>query len=101
MPSGPIQVDGPGPIEPRASSTAATAAVASLPAGGSSSELINTNPTEEDHDDGQDHQGGEDDDDYVASPSGPADPYANLEGAFGGYMADEPRPQRNDLDGLF
>ena len=76
-----------------------THAGASIPAGGSSSELINTNLTEEQHEGGQD--GGDDDDDYPASPSGPADPYANLEGAFGGYMADEPKPQRNDLDGLF
>ncbi|TCD69745.1 hypothetical protein EIP91_006512 [Steccherinum ochraceum] len=109
MPSGPILVDGPGPVESHADTAQRTGAApatvtASLPAGGSSSELINTSVTDEeqDHDTGG-HDGGEvdDDDDYPASPSGPADPYANLEGAFGGYMADEPRPQRNDEHGLF
>lgn len=109
MPSGPIQVDGPGPLEPQAgavasetpsAATAATHPGASLPAGGSSSELINPHLTEEDND-GHDG-GGDDDDDYPASPSGPADPYANLDGAFGGYTTDEPKPHRNDdLAGLF
>ena len=34
------------------------------------------------------------------SPGGavraPADPYANLDGAFGHYVADQPRPQQTD-----
>ncbi|KAF9532938.1 Adaptor protein complex beta subunit [Crepidotus variabilis] len=51
----------------------------------------------------------EDDDDDVAPLPKSDDPYANLAGAFGTYMADEPRPMaagggggrgRNDLDDL-
>lgn len=45
-----------------------------------------------------------DDDDDIGNPV--ADPYANLDGAFGGYLADQPRPMighqrgNNDLDDL-
>ncbi|KAH8106702.1 adaptin N terminal region-domain-containing protein [Cristinia sonorae] len=107
LPSGPILIQGPGPVEPRepiaatssSSIQPSASAQASLPPGGSSSELIDTHATEDDHDGGRD--GGDEDEDYVASPTGAADPYANLEGAFGGYLADEPKPQKNELDGLF
>ncbi|THH32130.1 hypothetical protein EUX98_g2073 [Antrodiella citrinella] len=108
IPLGPVQVEGPGPTEPRESAAEGVASptvaggvqAVSLPAGGSSSELINTGLLDEEPEGG--HDDGGDDDDYLASPSGPADPYANLEGAFSGYNADEPRPQTNsDLAGLF
>ena len=45
-----------------------------------------------------------DDDDLV--PSSTSDPYSNIDGAFGNYMADEPQPMvagkgsRRDLDDL-
>ena len=42
-------------------------------------------------------QSGDGDDDDAAVPAAPADPYAGLDSAFGGYMADEPRPQTQDL----
>lgn len=43
-----------------------------------------------------------------ASPKGKQDPYSNLDGAFGNYLADEPQPiaashragRHNDLDDL-
>ncbi|RPD66055.1 Adaptor protein complex beta subunit [Lentinus tigrinus ALCF2SS1-7] len=38
-----------------------------------------------------------DDDDGMVSPPASADPYAGLDNAFGGYMADEPRPQNRNL----
>ncbi|KAH9893902.1 armadillo-type protein, partial [Epithele typhae] len=40
---------------------------------------------------------GNDDDEGVVSPPVSADPYAGLNNAFGGYVADEPRPQGQDL----
>lgn len=40
---------------------------------------------------------GDDDDGPVSAPTSAADPYAGLDSAFGGYMADEPRPQNKDL----
>lgn len=104
LPAAPIAIAGPGPTEPPRDGGPAAAErppvpVTSLAAAGSSSELINTNLTEEPHD--GDDTGGGDDDDYPASPSGPADPYANLDGAFGGYAADEPKPHSNQDAGLF
>lgn len=48
---------------------------------------------------------GDGDDDDIGSNT-VADPYANLDGAFGGYLADQPRPMagrqrgNNDLDDL-
>ena len=38
-----------------------------------------------------------DDDESLVSPPASVDPYAALDSAFGGYMADEPRPQNKDL----
>ena len=38
-----------------------------------------------------------DDDEGLPSAPASADPYAGLDSAFGGYMADEPRPQNKDL----
>lgn len=44
---------------------------------------------QDDQSDGHDEE--PDDDDEPTGASG-NDPYSNLDGAFGGYMADEPRP---------
>jgi hypothetical protein len=45
---------------------------------------------------------GDDDDDEVTHETN--DPYSNMDGAFGSYLADEPQPmgksQRGDLDDL-
>lgn len=102
LPPAAINVPGPGPPDPRKPEPAAPAEVAaSLPRpplpSGSSSELIGTNggnvPEQESTEDGE----GEPEDDYAPTPTVPSDPYANLDNAFGGYLADEPRPQMNDL----
>lgn len=38
----------------------------------------------------------------ASPPPAASDPYANLDNAFGGYMADEPKPQTDDqLNRLF
>ncbi|KAL7283335.1 Adaptor protein complex beta subunit [Trametes coccinea BRFM310] len=100
LPPTTVKVPGPGPPEPTMSNAtsqdlldtdspapqvqngAASSAAVNLMATGSSSQ-----DTPED--------GGEDDD---AVPQAPAsDPYAALDSAFGGYLADEPRPQNKDL----
>ena len=39
----------------------------------------------------------DDDDESMVVPPAAADPYAGLDSAFGGYMADEPRPQTREL----
>ena len=42
---------------------------------------------------------GEGEEDYITAPSNAAgaDPYANLDSAFGAYAADQPKPQTDDL----
>ena len=103
MPPGSIVVSGPGPSEPSqagatdalvdasaeqngndsgSGSGAAPAASAGLMA---TSASLDAPPSNEG-----------DDDDSVVSPAA-ADPYAGLDSAFGGYTADEPRPQTKDL----
>ncbi|KAJ2995470.1 hypothetical protein NUW54_g7380 [Trametes sanguinea] len=67
---------------PPAQNGAASSAAVNLMATGSSSQ-----ETPED--------GGEDDDAVPQAPT--SDPYAALDSAFGGYLADEPRPQNKDL----
>ena len=54
---------------------------------GTSSSIDPTSPSVE----------GDDDDGGAVSAPASADPYAGLDNAFGGYMADEPRPQTKDL----
>lgn len=105
MPSATINIPGPGPPEPRDSSVSPLPPAKNsdaLPAGpGSSTELID--PTSsgdgETHDT---HDNGDDDEEAASPPPVAGDPYANLDNAFGGYLADEPRPQTdNQLAGLF
>lgn len=51
---------------------------------------------------------GSDQDEGDARPNGKQDPYSNLDGAFGNYLADEPQPmaagnragRHNDVDDL-
>jgi AP-2 complex subunit beta-1 len=94
----PITVSGPGPIEPQQSEKPLAPQVAltnketpPIPAEPSSNGLLGEN-------------GG--DDDNVAPNSAATDsndPYSNLDGAFGSYLADGPQPQgsgRSDLDDL-
>lgn len=69
------------------------------PAANSSGDLVDASSAD-DHDDETVAEG--DDEETLSPQPGVADPYANLDSAFGGYMADEPRPQGGDhLDELF
>ncbi len=108
MPSATINIPGPGPPEPRDSSVSplppAKTSEAILAGPGSSTELIDpSSPVYgETHDTHDTHDNGDDDEDAASPPPVAGDPYANLDNAFGGYLADEPRPQTdNQLDGLF
>jgi AP-2 complex subunit beta-1 len=120
LPTTAVVVAGPGPIEPHArdqltdASPDAPKLEPNVP-----SQRINlpgddSSPTTEGHSSARDGlrdedaeagvDGDDDDDDIDGNPV--ADPYANLDGAFGGYLADQPQPivgrQRggNDLDDL-
>ena len=88
LPSGTVVVPGPGPIEPGTANS------------GDNSEPDPSPPVplkraqdevaEEDTEDASSENGRNDDDNY--SPQGTSDPYANLDGAFGNYLADAPHP---------
>lgn len=60
--------------------------------GGSNPDLLDTGSLDDQDVDHHD----EDESEYIASPSGPGDPYANLETAFGEYIGDGPRPHADD-----
>ncbi|KAG5646636.1 hypothetical protein DXG03_002626 [Asterophora parasitica] len=100
LPPAAINVSGPGPSEPRTRETdtdVTPATTSAPPAPPSASAPKDADTTNSDHDDGDDDE-----------PPHGADPYSNLDGAFGNYLQDEPRPmaagkqgQRNgDLDDL-
>lgn len=94
-----INVPGPGPIESHSSNLIDESPPPPPPA----SEKKSPNPqaaeskTEESTE-------GDAGSDQEAETTGADDPYANLDGAFGNYLADEPRPlgatARNDLNDL-
>ncbi|KAF8959044.1 adaptin N terminal region-domain-containing protein [Flammula alnicola] len=90
LPSGIISVPGPGPNEPRASAPEAVDEGVDLPAPPVEPKPSHLNGDDEGEDGGSD----QDQDDDSAEPIGTAerDPYSNLDGAFGTYTADEPRP---------
>ncbi|KAI0807096.1 Adaptor protein complex beta subunit [Fomes fomentarius] len=92
-----IVVPGPGPMEP-AQAGAATGNLLDtdgppLPANESSGDLMGTNASQ----DPPSNEGDGDDDEGVLSAPASANPYAGLDSAFGGYLADQPRPQNKDL----
>lgn len=57
---------------------------------------------------GEDEDAGSDQDEDNAQPNSNQDPYSNLDGAFGNYLADEPQPitasnragRHNEVDDL-
>lgn len=112
MPAAAIQIPGPGPPEPHARDASASPLPPAKPSelvsagGGSSTELIEPAESAEaetqDTHDTHDTTDGNGDEEEPASPAPvAADPYANLDNAFGSYLADEPRPQSNNqLAGL-
>lgn len=100
-----VSIPGPGPIEaPKITSTASLSTKLDvskppppIPANAAASDLLDMNETSSPVD--------VDDDDAI--PSNAGDPYSNLDGAFGGYAADEPQPMstlrkgtRGDLEDL-
>ncbi|KAM5535223.1 hypothetical protein V8D89_011159 [Ganoderma adspersum] len=99
LPRATIVVSGPGPQEPSQSNGTNGSLVATdspkPTKNGSTGELVarsasQESPSNED-DDGDDDEG-------PVAPRSAADPYAGLDSAFGGgYVADEPRPQNQDL----
>lgn len=117
LPTTTVAVAGPGPIEPHSRNQFTDASPNALkvepnvpPQGGNTpgeamAEGHNSagdGLVDEDAEGGVDGDG--DDDDIDNGPV--ADPYANLDGAFGGYLADQPQPMTgrqtdiNDLDNL-
>ncbi|KAI0637044.1 Adaptor protein complex beta subunit [Trametes polyzona] len=108
LPPTAVHIPGPGPPEPSQGAAPATAdllqadvpapaaaAVAPAPSparNGTSNDLMATRSSQDSRDDG-----GDGDDDDAVPRAAPSDPYAGLDNAFGGYMADEPRPQNRDL----
>ncbi|KAF9069680.1 adaptin N terminal region-domain-containing protein [Rhodocollybia butyracea] len=98
----PIVVPGPGPMEPQAvsspvapapplkndSSPPASDQPVSVPANGVSSDQYP-----------EDEEGDEDDEESSNRQTNNLDPYSNLDNAFGGYLADEPRPMAGGRHG--
>jgi len=98
LPAASINIPGPGPPLPRDHALPDSPASKPPPplpivtSGGSSPDLMDTTSVDDQDVDQRD----EDDSEYIASPTGPADPYASLGTAFGEYMGDEPRPHADD-----
>lgn len=99
--AGPLEVNGPGPVEPPAGQPSEETAESTdepepeadkdhppLPRPSLSNDPPPAPPPRNSGD-------SEGDDDLASSPTGAPsnDPYSNLGGAFGGYAADEPRPE--------
>lgn len=104
--SGPLNVPGPGPAEPHLRKPSPPP----IPAGADTSKPpppIPTEPTDLlDMNEASSNPVAPDVDDDDAIPNAANDPYSNIDGAFGNYMADEPQPMaagkgtRGDLDDL-
>ncbi|KAH9951345.1 Adaptor protein complex beta subunit [Amylocystis lapponica] len=105
LPPSAINVPGPGsadpqkpapsPVPPIGPTNGISKAAPPLSEPEPTASLIDTSASQESHESGDGD--GDNDEEYAPSPAGGADPYANLDGAFGGYMGDEPRPQMNDM----
>ena len=98
LPHATINVPGPGPTESH--STQSGFLTTDLPEAAPSKE---SRPSQE-----EDEDAGSDQDEGNVKPNGKQDPYSNLGGAFGNYLADEPQPiaasnragRHGDLDDL-
>jgi AP-2 complex subunit beta-1 len=99
--SGPIAVAGPGPVEPSADTPAGPATHSDeQESNGHETSLLGANP-----DMSGDQEPDDDEGPLPPKLADASDPYSNLEGAFGNYLADQPKPvqnrsQGNDLDDL-
>ena len=101
LPHTTVNVPGPGPTESHSvQSKILTTDNPDLPEAVPSKE---SRPSQEEDEDGESDQ-----DEGDVKPSGKQDPYSNLDGAFGNYLADEPQPiaasnragRHGDLDDL-
>lgn len=99
-----VSVPGPGPSEPKVQTPSSVLELKPVP-----STLDSTtgtpSPVVPISREAGDNLSDQDDDDVDPTAAGAHDPYSNLEGAFGNYLADEPRPmtggRHNDDDLLF
>ncbi|ETW86030.1 hypothetical protein HETIRDRAFT_380250 [Heterobasidion irregulare TC 32-1] len=104
LPAGPIVVQGPGPIEPQKQSASSSVLVDTSkpppPLPTESNDLLDVDASSEGDGEGEEAglRSG-----VSEPPTGPADPYASLDSAFGGYVADGPKPMssRQEDDLLF
>jgi len=95
-----VSIPGPGPNESHSGQPGLLAADNPEPLEAVASKESRLSQEEED--------AGSDQDETNAEPNGKQDPYSNLDGAFGNYLADEPQPisasnrsgRHNDLDDL-
>ncbi len=101
LPPSVINVSGPGPIESHSSNLIDESPPPPPPASEKRLPTPQANGTKE-----EESTEGDGSDRETAAPRA-NDPYANLDGAFGNYLVDEPRPMtatagrgRNDLDDL-
>lgn len=88
LPPSVISIPGPGPAESHKNFNQEHSSVPNN---------IATSTTVQDDTEGENAtaDGGSDRDDADLSPSQSKDPYSNLDGAFGNYLADEPRPMNS------
>ena len=99
-----VSIPGPGPSEPKVQTPSSLLELKPVPATLDSTPTDSPSPvlpTSREAGDSSSDQ----DDDVDPAAAGAHDPYSNLEGAFGNYLADEPRPMKggrhNDDDLLF
>ncbi|KAG6878721.1 hypothetical protein C0993_011536 [Termitomyces sp. T159_Od127] len=92
LPPATINVPGPGPTEPQTRNIANNTDPDSKPAPPIpfSTAIPNTTHPDSGHE-------GDDDDEDDGPPSAAADPYSNLDGAFGNYLQEVPRPIRTGI----
>ncbi len=100
-----VRVAGPGPVEPTTEQQhSPEIPVPTPPATISKPAPELPKSTSSPTDDDEAGEAGDDGDDHTANHAKSNDPYANLGGAFGGYVTDEPRPmgagRNGDIDDL-
>ncbi|TFK76489.1 Adaptor protein complex beta subunit [Pluteus cervinus] len=100
LPDQPISIPGPGPTEPAADLIGSTSEAPPQPQLETKTEL--PEPPEDEEGAKEDEGSANEDEDEAPAAGAPKDPYSNLDGAFGSYLADQPRPMGgNDDDILF
>jgi len=98
----PIVIPGPGPTEPQTASPAVPAPIPPSKTDSSNDAIVASSPAPPVSAANDDASSDQDEDEDDEPPSGQAntlDPYSNLDNAFGGYLADEPRPMTGGRHG--